>query len=197
MGGNTTIKTQKGVEVSAERIPLKEIGRDKFVKKFQKFLIKLNSEFKKTYGHPIWEDEKEIMNGGIFNGSTSFIMNPNYKSNDIIKYKPTAGDLDVMVPKEYSKEIFNFLEKNEGKEFIPGIRYIGNNANTENKLGNTIICIVNAKFGDISVQAQMDLELSEFEDGEIVKGYEENGIVFDENKIPISSLDKVTVIGYW
>jgi hypothetical protein len=49
MGGNTTITTKGGVDISAERIPLKEIGRDNFVKKFQKFLLKLNKEFKKEY----------------------------------------------------------------------------------------------------------------------------------------------------
>jgi len=161
MGGNTTIKTKDGTSISAERIPLKKIGRDKFIKKFQRFLLKLNSDFKKVYKHPIWENTDEILNGGIFNGSTSFIMDPNYDSNEIIKYKPSAGDLDVMIPREYAKDVYNFLQKNEGKEFIPGIRYIGNNAQSENKLGNTIICIVNAKFGDISVQAQMDLELSD------------------------------------
>jgi hypothetical protein len=165
MGGNTTITTKGGVDISAERIPLKEIGRDNFVKKFQKLLLKLNKEFKKEYKFPIWEDEKEIMNGGIFNGSTSFIMNPNYGSDEIVKYKPSAGDLDVAVPREIAKEIYNFLEKHEGREFIPGIRYVGNNASDENRLGNTIICIANATFGDISVQAQMDLELSEMKSG--------------------------------
>lgn len=165
MGGNTTIKTKGGVNISAERIPLKEIGRDNFVKKFQKFLIKLNKEFYKENKFYIWEDEKEIMNGGIFNGSTSFIMNPNYSSDEIVKYKPSAGDLDIAVPKEIAKDIYNFLEKHEGDEFVPGIRYVGNNANNENALGNTIICIVNAKFGDISVQAQMDLELSDMKSG--------------------------------
>ena len=167
MGGNTTIKNKSGEQISAERIPLKEIGRDKFVKKFQRFLLKLNKEFTLKYNYPIWLNEKEILNGGIFNGSTSFIMNPYYNSDEIVKYKPQAGDLDVAVPREYAKDIYNFLEENEGREFIPGIKYLGNNANSENKLGNTIICLVNAKFnsGDISIQAQMDLELTEMNKG--------------------------------
>jgi len=162
MGGNTTIKTKNNEIISAEKIPLKEIGRSKFVKKFQDFLIKLNNEFKKEYKYPIWKDENEIKNGGIFNGSTSFIMNPNYNDDEIVKYKPQAGDLDIAVPREYSKDIYNFLEKYENKEFIKDVKYIGNNANNENKLGNTIICIVKVSFDNITIQAQMDLELSEF-----------------------------------
>jgi len=165
MGGNTTIKTKNDEIISAEKIPLKEIGRSKFVKKFQDFLINLNNKFKKECGYPIWEDENEIKNGGIFNGSTSFIMSPNYNDDEIVKYKPQAGDLDVAVPREYGKDIYNFLEKHEGQEFVRGVKYVGNNANNENKLGNTIICIVKAQFGDITVQAQIDLELSEMKNG--------------------------------
>ena len=136
MGGNTTIKTKSGELVSAERIPIKDIGRDNFVKSFQTFLLNINKEFKSVYGYYIWEDKNEIMNGGIFNGSTSFIMSPNFKTSDIEKFKPHAGDLDVAIPREIGKEVFDFLEDREGKEFSPGIKYIGNNANTRDKLGN-------------------------------------------------------------
>ena len=168
MGGNTTIKTKSGEEVPAERIPLKEIGRSNFVKDFQVFLLNMNKEFKKDFGYPIWVDEKEITNGGIFNGSTSFIMSPDYKDDEILPYKSSAGDLDVAVPRELGKDIFNFLESIEGTkraELASNITYIGNNANTEDKLGNTIICIAKATFGDITVQAQLDLELSDMENG--------------------------------
>lgn len=164
MGGNTSF-TKNGKTISAERIPLKEIGRDKFVKAFRKYLKTLNKLFYKEYNYYIWCSEKEIDNAGIFNGSTSFIMSPDYKSDEIVKYKSTAGDLDVAVPREYGKDIYNFLKTIEDKEIISGIKYLGNNANSEDKLGNTIICIVKAKFGNISVQAQMDLELSEMKDG--------------------------------
>jgi hypothetical protein len=165
MGGNTTIKTKSGELVSAERIPIKDIGRDNFVKSFQTFLLNINKEFKSVYGYYIWEDKNEIMNGGIFNGSTSFIMSPNFKTSDIEKFKPHAGDLDVAIPREIGQEVFDFLEDREGKEFSPGIKYIGNNANTRDKLGNTLICIAKAQFGDIIVQAQLDLELSDMESG--------------------------------
>jgi hypothetical protein len=168
MGGNTTIQTKSGESVSAERIPLKEIGRKEFVEKFQDFLLNMNKLFHSRYQYYIWSDESEIKNAGIFNGSTSFIMSDNYSDEEIIKYKPTAGDLDVAVPREAGKDIYNFLESIEGTsyaELTDGIKYIGNNANNENKLGNTIICIAKAKFGEITVQAQLDLELSEMESG--------------------------------
>lgn len=164
MGGNTTIITKEGDSISAQRIPLKSIGRDVFVKSFQKFLLNLNASFKKEFKYPIWSDESEIMNGGIFNGSTSFIMDSNYNSDEIEKYKPNAGDLDVAVPREYGADIYKFLENHEGTEFSDNIKYVGNNAKSHDKLGNTLICITKAKFGDIVVLAQLDLELSDFQE---------------------------------
>lgn len=198
MGGNTTIKTRGGKDVSAQRIPLKEIGRKDFVKKFQDFLIAMNKSFKNDYGYLIWEDEKEITNGGIFNGSTSFIMSPDYNDDEVVLHKQTAGDLDVAVPREHAKDIFNFLEGIEGTpkaELTPGIKYIGNNANTEDKLGNTIICIAQAQFGDIVVQAQLDLELSEFQDGKVQKGFaDDKGNVFDENGSLLTTIENIEII---
>jgi hypothetical protein len=105
MGGNTTIKTKGGIDISAERIPLDIIGRKNFVKKFQDFVIKLNTEFKKEYKYDIWEDKKEIMNGGIFNGSTSFIMSPDFSDSEVIKYKKSAGDVDLAFPREFAKDV--------------------------------------------------------------------------------------------
>jgi len=194
MGGNTTIITREGDSVSAQRIPLKNIGRDVFVKSFQKFLLNMNKAFKKEFKYPIWSDESEIMNGGIFNGSTSFIMDSNYDSNEIEKYKPNAGDLDVAVPREYGSDIYRFLEKHEGEEFSDNIRYIGNNAKSADKLGNTLICISKAKFGDIVVFAQLDLELSDFDDSDEIKGYIENGKIYDSNKKFIAFASQVEII---
>lgn len=201
MGGNTTIKTKDGIDISAERIPLKKIGRGNFVKAFQKFIINMNNDFKKDYGYLIWEDEKEIKSGGIFNGSTSFIMSPDFSDSEIEQYKSSAGDLDVAFPREFAKDVFNFLEKNEGKEFTPGIKYVGNNANSEDKLGNTLICIAKAKFntenGEIIVQAQLDLELSDYTDGDEQHGYiDTNGNIYDSNKKLISTKDNIEIISY-
>ena len=164
-GGNITIPDIHGVEHDAARIPLEDIGRKTFVESFQKFFLKLNTIFEKEYNYPLWPDTGEITNAGIFNGSTSFIMSADYSDEEVLKYKKTAGDIDVAFPREYGPDLYNLLLKLRGKELVPGLEYIGNNAKTQDKLGNTIICIVKARYGDIEVSAQVDMELSEFVQG--------------------------------
>lgn len=166
MGGNTTIKTKDNTEISAERVPLDVIGRGNFVKKLQDFVLNLNKAFKSKNGYYIWEDKSEIMNGGIFNGSTSFIMSPDYSDSEIVKYKKSAGDADIAFPREYARDVYNFLEDNEGHEFTKDAMYMGNNASTADRLGNTIICIVKMRFPEAIINVQVDMELSDFVDSE-------------------------------
>ena len=194
MGGNTSIMTNQGVEISPERVPLDVIGRSKFVKLLQNFIITLNKEFEKEHKYKIWEDESEIKNGGIFNGSTSFIMSPDFSDSEVVKYKKSAGDADVAFPREYAKDVYNFLEKNEGREFIKNVIYMGNNANNENKLGNTIICVIKMQFDNIVINVQVDLELSEFVNGEEQKGYIEGNKIYDFNGKYLTSIDKVEIL---
>ncbi len=197
MGGNTSITTKGGVNIDAERIPLDQIGRKNFVQKFQKFILNMNKEFKKDYGYYIWEDKKEIMNGGIFNGSTSFIMSPDFSDTEVVKYKKSAGDLDVSFRAEFAKDVYKFLEKVEGTsraEFVKDIIYVGNNRTSVESLGNTIICIAKAKFDGTVVQCQLDLELSEYMDGDEQKGYIDNkGNIYNANKELVSVKDNVLI----
>lgn len=165
MGGNTSVTTKGGVEISPDRVPLDVIGRKAFVKRLQDFIITMNREFKKEYKHYIWEDLAEIKSGKIFNGSTSFIMSPDYSDSEIVKYKKSAGDADVSFPREYGPEVYDFLEKHEGREFVKGAMYMGNNANTRDKLGNTLIAVVKMEFPEAIINVQVDLELSDMKGG--------------------------------
>jgi hypothetical protein len=195
MGGNTSITTKTGEMLDPERIPLAEIGRAKFVKLIQQFVMGLNKEFYRHNNYYIWEDNKEIMNGGIFNGSTSFIMSPDYSDAEVEKYKKSAGDVDLAFNSSYAKDVYNYLEDHEGVEFAPGAKYLGNNRNSEDALGNTIICLVKLKFGNTIVQAQIDFELSEFVDGDEMHGYiDSDGIIYDSDKNKISSKNNVEII---
>jgi len=167
MGGNTTVKTRQGKETKAQSIPLKEIGRKTFVKRFTEVLKKINDLYLKDHKQKLWIKEELITKGLIFNGSTSFIMNDEYNDEEIIKYKPVAGDLDVMIPKEAAKNLYSTLEKYELKEIIPGAKYMGTNANSIDKIGNTLICVMlmtfKTKQGELKVPAQIDFELSDFD----------------------------------
>ena len=167
-GGNTSVTNIKGDTVNPDRIPLDKIGRKEFVSKFQQFFLEFNKIFEKEYGNKLWADENEITNAGIFNGSTSFIMADDVPDDELLKYKKSAGDIDVAFPKEYADELFALLEKFKNKDIIPGIKYIGNNKEKNgggNKgFGNTIIAVVQATFDDIDVYCQVDFELSDFKD---------------------------------
>ena len=110
-GGNTSVTNIKGDTVNPDRIPLDKIGRKEFVTKFQQFFLKFNKIFEKEYGNKLWADENEITNAGIFNGSTSFIMADDVPDDELLKYKKSAGDIDVAFPKEYADELFALLEK--------------------------------------------------------------------------------------
>ncbi len=146
MGGNVTGVTKSGKETRAAKIPLKEIGRKVFVNKITEFLKFLNKDFKKKFKTELWKDESQIANGFIFNGSTSFIMNQNYSDEEVIRYKPSAGDLDVAVP-EYTKEnLWHLLDSYDEKEIVPGITYMGSNKPTVSSVGGQINCIFVIEF---------------------------------------------------
>ena len=167
-GGNTSVFTQDGTITKADTIPLKEIGRRTFINRFNEVLFWINNQFQKDHNKKLWVDDRLITNAIIFNGSTSFVMSPNYTDEEIIKYKERMGDADVMIPREYGPMIYDTLSKFEKKEVIPGSIYMGNNASSKNKLGNTLICVIlmtfNTKKGPIRVPVQLDLELSDFTD---------------------------------
>lgn len=166
-GGNTTVQDRQGNEITAKSIPLKDIGRKNFVKKFNELLIQINKLFKKDHGHPLWISDKLITDAIIYNGSTSFIMNQKYDDISIVSAKSHAGDLDVVIKREDGPLLYDTLEKYEHKEIVPDAEYMGTNARSKNKIGNTLICVFLLRFetskGSIQVPAQVDFELTEFE----------------------------------
>ena len=87
MGGNVTAISKSGKQTKAEKIPIKTIGRQKFVKVIQDLLKQINKDFKKLFKTELWTDEKQIANGFVFNGSTSFIMNPEIPDEEIILFR--------------------------------------------------------------------------------------------------------------
>lgn len=165
-GGNTTVQTRDGVETKADVIPLKDIGRRTFVNRFTEVLITINKQYQADWGEKLWADEKLITKGTIFNGSTSYIMSPEYSDEEIVRYKQIAGDLDVMVPREKGANLYETMERFEKKEIVPGATYMGTNAKTKTKLGNTMICVIVMEFttkkGKIRIPSQVDFELSDF-----------------------------------
>jgi len=165
MGGNVTaINKKTGVETRAEKIQIKEIGRSEFMKKFIEIFKTINKQFKSKYKKPIWADESIIVSGFVFNGSTSFIMDPELSDEEVIKYKPSAGDLDIAVPEELKEEIWTYLDKMEGKDIIPGATYMGSNKPSVSSIGDQINSVFVVDFPNGQrASCQVDFEFLPFE----------------------------------
>jgi hypothetical protein len=165
MGGNVTAKNwSTGEETRAVKIPVKEIGRKEFIKTFVEIFKKMNKDFKATYKRPIWVKEEILTNGFAFNGSTSFIMDPTLSDEDVMQYKPSAGDLDITVPEEIGPDLWEFLNKLEGKEILPGARYMGSNRGNKDAIGDQINSVIMVDFKNGQrAYAQVDFELLPFE----------------------------------
>jgi hypothetical protein len=163
MGGNVTATNwSTGEETRAEKIQVKDIGRKEFISTFVDIFKTLNKNFKKKYKKPIWVDESILTNGFAFNGSTSFIMDPTLSDEEVMQYKPSAGDLDITVPEELYVELWEFLKDLEGKEIVPGARYMGSNRKSPAKDQINAVIMVDFKNGQ-RAYAQVDFEFLPFE----------------------------------
>ena len=148
-GGNVTVTSKKGTETRAQKIPIKTIGRDKFYKVVTDLLKKINKDFKKKFKTLLWTDETQIENGFTFNGSSSFIMDPNIPDEEIVKYKETAGDLDIAVPDFQRKNLWTYLDSIDSKEVIPGVTYMGSNRPKFSPNEDQINCVFVVDFDGI------------------------------------------------
>lgn len=165
MGGNVTAVNKKtGKAIDAVKIPVKEIGRQDFIDTFIKIFKKMNSDFYTKFKKKIWVDESHLISGFAFNGSTSFIMDPTLSDEEVIKYKPSAGDLDVVVPEELKEELWKYLDSIEGEEIIPGAVYHGSNRPTLSSVTDQINSVIIVEFkNSVRAYCQVDFELLPFE----------------------------------
>jgi hypothetical protein len=167
-GGNArATNKQTGMDTLAQKIPLKDIGRAQFIKKFIEVFEEIDRLFEKKYGYPLWENKKILKNGVAFNGSTSFIMNPELADDAVIPYKPTAGDIDIMVPHEYKADLWHLLDDLESNpHFMKDVEYRGCNKLSVSSIGEQINSVFQVTFGENETQSQVDFEFTAFENGE-------------------------------
>lgn len=164
-GGNLSVKLGD-TTYEAQKIPIKEIGIEKFRKDFVNLFKVINKLYFKKFKEYLWGDEKDLENGLLFNGSTSFIMDPKYSAQEIAKYKETSGDLDVIIPEEKAQNLWLLLKDLEDKKITSDIIYISNNRNNINALGDQINALFKYSFKKDNVIhtifAQVDFEKLEF-----------------------------------
>lgn len=152
-----------GTATRAEKIPVAKIGRSQFMARMRDFFKAFNEEFKKETGKVIWANEDDIMSGFVFNGSTSFIMDPSLSDEEVTRVKQSAGDLDITVPEELKEDVWRFLDKREGQEIIAGVRYMGSNKPTIQSIGEQINAVFVCDFGGVRCNCQVDFEFLPYE----------------------------------
>ena len=129
-GGNCPVINRSTGEVlhSAEKINVKEIGRDRLVKSLLKVFEAINKNYEDEYGEPIWHDfDGVVKSGKAFNGSSSHLFNSKISSADYVKHKGSTGDVDVTVPKEKLPKIFDLFAKHENEDITDEFHYLGQN----------------------------------------------------------------------
>ena len=166
MGGNVQALNKKtGEKTDAVKIPIKEIGRQDFINTFIKIFKKMNADFYSKYKKKIWVDESHLISGFAFNGSTSFIMDPTLSDEEVIKYKPSAGDLDIVVNENLKEELWHYLDSIEDEEIIPGAKYMGSNRPTLSSVTDQINSVIIVDFENgVRAFCQVDFELLPYED---------------------------------
>ena len=87
-GGNITIRGVSAEKIDFKKIPIREM-REKFFKLFEE----LNKLYYKEYNEYLWRDMEAIRAGVNYNGSTSFILNPDYDEDEIGKYKKASSPI--------------------------------------------------------------------------------------------------------
>lgn len=165
MGGNARATNKiTGEDTLAQKIPLKDIGRSQFIKKFIELFEEIDKRFEKMHGRPLWANKAILKNGLAFNGSTSFIMNPEISDSDVIPYKPTSGDLDIMVKESDKADLWTLLDSFEAKpKILKDVVYRGSNKLSISAIGDQINSVFEVTFNDIVTQSQVDFEFTEFE----------------------------------
>lgn len=159
MGGNVTAKNKiTGQELNPDKIPIRDITRDEFKVQALKLFKFINAQYFKKFNEKLWLNEENLASGYLFNGSSSFIMSPDYSSDEIHEFKPFAGDMDVIVPKEAKENLFDLLDDFENKEIYDGVFYAGSNKPNKTSIGDQINCVFIIEFKVGKIKCQVDFE---------------------------------------
>lgn len=170
------VRQFRGRQAYAEKIDLRSgrITRQQLRSDVIEMLEALDAEFENDHGHPLWNADQrdDILGSGFaFNGSSAHLFAPPETMPDerFIKFKPTVGDIDLVVPDDTQEQLFQTLNRLEDAQLTPKIAYIGHNKKSAK------VDQINALFsytwdpeapvGKGDTFFQIDFEFSEFEGG--------------------------------
>jgi hypothetical protein len=176
VAGSEQIRTFRGREAYAEKIDLRSgrITRQQLRTDVIEMLVKLDEEFERDHGEPIWDraQRDDILGSGFaFNGSSSHLFAPpeTLSDEEFIKYKPSVGDIDLTVPADKMDKLFQTLNRREDAQLTPNIAYVGHNKKSPGSHQiNALFAYTwdpDAPEGEGDTFFQIDFEGSEYEGG--------------------------------
>lgn len=130
--GNVIPALWKGQEAQAAPIIFNNlVTRAEFVKQVKLSLIKIDELYRQEYGEGLYESNRdEILNSGyVFMGSSEFLFYPQEIIGDeeYTTFKKKTGDIDLLVPKEKSINLYHLLNKIRETRLTDKITFVGHN----------------------------------------------------------------------
>ena len=174
--GPDQVRKFRGREAYAEKIDLRSgrVNRQDLRRDVIEVLRVLDDEFKRDHGEAIWDltQRDDILGSGFaFNGSSAHLFAPPETLSDekFIEYKPTVGDIDLAVPADRMRGLFQTLNRLEDEQLTPTIAYVGHNKKSPGQHQiNALFAYTwdpTAPPGEGDTFFQIDFEGSEYEGG--------------------------------
>lgn len=156
MGGNVIVINKNNEEIKACALDIRKIpgGIQDLSDSVISLLEKINKEFQKEYGYYLWINRSVLTD--CLNGSSRFL--PELTQEIAVQYKPVFGDIDIMVPVESKRDLWEYLANCN----IQG--YQGNNKLTLESVGNQINSLFSIEVNDVILNVQVDFEFVQFYD---------------------------------
>ena len=167
MGGNVLVRDKEGRQHKAGKPDFRKIDRSEFTRHIIEALKKLDDLHAKAFKETIWPAKTRdslLTTGHAFNGSSEHLFNGKMSDEEFVSHKPTVGDIDLTVPHEKLKSIFDLLSRLEGKSITQNVTYIGQNKEEQGE-GHQInsLFAYKPKGLDSPINIQIDFEGVEYD----------------------------------
>lgn len=166
MGGNVNILGPGGKSYKVGKPDFRLLDRSKFKTAFVDAFKKLDSLHAAKFGTPIWPKKTRdslLASGQAFNGSSEHLFGSGLSDEELTRYKPTFGDVDLTVPEERRESLFQLLDSMPGKKLNPSVSYVDKKPGIG---GEQINCLFAYSEGlERPIYVQVDFEFVEYTGG--------------------------------
>lgn len=170
-GGNVRVLDVHGQEHGAHKLDLTQIKRSEIRKHFIEFFKKLNQMFHQKTGEPIWKDESIIDSGHVFNGSSEAFFQGHISDEEYSGVKKMVGDIDVTVPEELKRQVWDFLNGIKGHRITNFISFTGHNKPTYSDRNAQVNALFRYQKDGFDLNLQIDFEFLPYDSNNAPKDF--------------------------